>query len=360
MPTNWKLKSVKPLKSMPEPVKYLAGCMLICLLVLTSCMNGSDPGGNLAEGSDTTQLKLETLNRMIESEGSNAGLYNQRANLYLLDRKFDLALQDVNKAISLDAQKSAFYVTLSDIYLLMGQPDNSRDALTKAISKNNRDVMALQKLAKLYLIVKDYKNCYLTVKQALDIDNTLAPAYFTRAVGLLEQGDTVRAVDDLKKAVDYDQEYYEALLQLGELYAVKKDPLAELYFQNALRQWPQSREALYMLGLFYQETGKYDRALQTYQLLSRSDTAFREASYNQGYIYLVYLKDFKKAAQYFSESIKKDPEYFEAYFNRGYAYELTGDYALAYEDYQKSLKIKVNYDKAIEGLNRLDKTRNRK
>ena len=58
--------------------------------------------------------------------------------------------------------------------------------------------------------------------------------------------------------------------------------------------------------------------------------------------------------KFFDESIKKDPEYFEAYYNRGYAYELSGDYRKAYEDYQKSLKIKVNYDKAIEGLNRLD------
>ena len=109
-----------------------------------------------------------------------------------------------------------------------------------------------------------------------------------------------------------------------------------------------------MLGLQYQETGKYDKAIATYQILAKTDTAFREASYNQGYIYLVYLKDFQKAALFFTESIKKDPNYFEAYFNRGYAYELAGDRKKAYEDYQKSLKIKVNYDKAIEGLNRLD------
>jgi tetratricopeptide (TPR) repeat protein len=110
-----------------------------------------------------------------------------------------------------------------------------------------------------------------------------------------------------------------------------------------------------LLGLHYQETGQYEKAIVTYQALAKSDTAFREASFNQGYIYLVYLKDFTKAAQLFSESIKKDPGYYEAYFNRGYAYELAGDYQKALGDYQKSLKIKVNYDKAVEGLNRLDK-----
>jgi len=297
---------------------------------------------------------------MIDDDASNPELYNKRAKCYLLDHQFDKALKDVHKAISIDADKSSYYITLSDIFLLMGKPEDSKDALAKAIIKNPKDTDAFLKLAKLYLIVKDYKNCYATVKRLLEIDNGNAAAYFTRAIGLIEQGDTIHAVDDLKQAVDKNQEYYDAYIQLGELYAVKRDPMTELYFKNALKLRPVSREGLYMLGLHYQNTGKYGKAVATYQLLAKTDTSYREASYNLGYIYLVYLKDFNKAVQFFSESIKKDPGYFEAYFNRGYAYELTGDYEKASADYQKSLKIKVNYDKAIEGLNRLDKIRIKK
>lgn len=329
--------------------------LLLCLGMLSSCRTGGDASDRQKDGSDTASLRLESLNKQIEKDAGNPELYNQRARVFLLGHQFDKALTDVNKAISIDGGKSGFYITLADIYLLMGKPENSRDALTKAISKNPGDTDAFLKLAKLYLIVKDYQNCYATVKQLLTIDNGNASAHFIRAIGLLEQGDTIRAVDDLKHAVDKNQEYYEAYVQLGELYALRKDPLAELYFNNALNLRPTSREALYMLGLYYQETGKYDKAITTYQFLAKVDTAFREPSFNTGYIYLVYIKDFKKAAMYFTESVKKDPAYFEAYFNRGYAYELSGDYKSAYEDYQKSLKIHVNYDKAIEGLNRLDK-----
>lgn len=338
-------------------LKSLSGCILLCLFCLASCQNRGDRSVQSTQTSDTTRLKLETINKLIDDDASNPDLYNKRANIFLLDHQFDKALNDVNKAISISGSKSAYYITLSDIYLLMGRPDESRDALIKALDKNPGDTEAMLKLAKLYLIVKDYKTCYATIKNLLDVDNGNATAYYTRAIGLLEQGDTIHAVDDLKKAVDRNQEYYEAYVQLGELYAVKKDPAAELYFNNALKLWPQSREALYMLGMYYQETGQYDKALMTYQALSKSDTSFREAPYNQGYIYLVYIKDFKKASICFSESINRDPDYFEAYFNRGYAYELAGEYTKAREDYQKSLKIKVNYDKAIDGLNRLDAIR---
>jgi tetratricopeptide (TPR) repeat protein len=335
-------------------MRNLFFCLLLWLGALSSCNTGNDASKGEAQASDTIKLKLEVLNQQIEDDASNPDLYNKRAKFYFLDRQFDKALKDIHKAISMEPDKSSYYVTLSDIYLLMGKPEDSKDALNKAIIKNPKDADALLKLAKLYLIVKDYKNCYATVALLLAIDNANSAAFYTRAIALLEQGDTIRAVDDLKKAVDKNQEYFDAYVQLGELYAVKKDRLAELYLKNALNLRPSSREALYMLGLYYQETGNYTNALATYQVLTRADTTFREASFNQGYIYLVYLKDFGKAVQFFSESILRDPVYYEAYFNRGYAYELAGDRKKAYDDYQKSLKIKVNYDKAIEGLNRLD------
>jgi tetratricopeptide (TPR) repeat protein len=335
--------------------------LLLSLMTISACHRG---GGDKVPGSiaagDTVKARLQELTEQIADHSSDAGLYNQRARYYLLDRQMDKALNDINKAISYDANNPAYLTTLSDIYLLMGKPDGSRDALTKAVKIDPANKDALLKLAKLYLIVKDYKNCHAIVKQLLALDNSIAQAWFTRAIALLEQGDTIHAVSDLMQAVDKNQQYYEAYVQLGELFAIKKDPLAVLYFNNALNIKPHSKEALYMLGLFYQENGQYNKAIATYQSLARVDTAFREAPYNIGYICLVYLKDFPKAVAFFTESLKRDPGYCQAWFNRGYAYELSGQYQKAYDDYQQALKVEVNYEKAIEGLNRLDKLMVRK
>jgi len=332
---------------------------LLFLFVFNGCHNNPDSDRQL-QVSDTGKMPLELLNKKILLDASNPDLYHSRAIFYLSDRQFDKALADINQAIRIDSLKSVYFVTLSDIYLLMGQPQNSRDVLLRTIRINPDDADARLKLAKLYLIMKDYSHCYEMVRQVLLIDNNLASAYFTRAIGLLEQGDTNRAVADLMQAVDKNQDYYEAYLQLGDLYAIKKDPLAEAYLKNALKIRPKSIEALYMLGMYYQENSEYTKAIEVYQNLAQIDSSFREAPYNIGYIYMVYLKDFKQAISYFTESLKKDPQYHQAYFNRGYAYELSGDYKLATEDYQRSLKIKVNYDKAIEGLNRIDKLKIKK
>ncbi|MDD4604419.1 MAG: tetratricopeptide repeat protein [Bacteroidales bacterium] len=334
--------------------KNLILFLFLSLLFITGCRNENKKQA-LTGGADSTKVILENLNQQISDHPKDAELYEQRAKLYLGIHQIDNALKDVNKAISLDPGKTDFFVTLSDIYLFMGQPEKSKEALIKSIELNSKNLEAYSRLAKLYLIVKDYRNCYETVKKILNIDNNYATAYFTQALGLLEQGDTNRAVANLMQAVDKNQAYYEAYIQLGELYSLKKNPLAVGYLKNAIRLRPASREALYMLGMYYQETGSYENAIATYQNLSKSDTLFRESPYNIGYIYLVYLKDFPQAITYFTKSLNKDPGYYQAYFNRGYAYELSGNYAKATEDYQKSLKIKVNYDKAVEGLNRIDK-----
>ncbi len=333
-----------------------SGFLIILLLALSGC-GGAGGKKQAAVAGDTTRVRLENLNRQIAGDAANPQLYNLRAKYYLGDHQTDLALKDINKAITYDAKNPDYYITLSDIYLLMGQPANCRENLVKAISLDPKGQEGLLKMAKLLLIMKDYKGCYENIRQLLLIDKNNYQGYYTRALALLEQGDTNRAIADLMQAVDKNQDYFDGYVELGELYALHKDPKTVSYLKNALKVRPQNKEALYTLGMYYQESGQYISAMEVYQTLANIDTTLRTAPYNMGYICLVYLKDFQRAIGFFTEAVKRDPAYFEAFFNRGYAYELAGDCQKANDDYKRSLKIKVNYEKAINGLNRLDKLR---
>jgi len=328
----------------------------VCLLMILNlaCTRGTEKHGKLS-GEDSLRVTLAELNRQIAADEKDAGLYEQRAKLYISLKEINQALNDINKSLQIDPKKAASYITLSDIYLLMGQPQNCEESLQKAVSLDPKNINANLKLANLYLIVKDYKKVDQYVKEVLSLDKTNSTARFTRAIALLETGDTAHAVGDLMDAVKLNQSYFEAYMQLGELFAIRKDPLAAAYFNNALRVRPNSKEALYNLGMFYQESGQYEKAIAAYEVLGKADTTFRDAPYNIGYINLVYLQDFTKAVEYFSKAIARDPKYAESWYNRGLSYEQLKEYQKAYDDYQKSLKLKVNYEKAITGLNRLDK-----
>jgi tetratricopeptide (TPR) repeat protein len=336
-----------------------SGILLLAIpfLFLFSCGPREEQQLEKLTREDSLNRVLKDLNAKIERNPDDPELYYRRATWYLSNQKPDRALQDIGRAVVLDPDNPEYLITRSDIFLLLGQPGECSNSLMKVLELDPGNNRAVLKLAKLNLIQRDYRGSFERVRQALEKEPLNPEAFYIRGLALLEIGDTAKAVADLQKAVDQDQHYYEALILLGELYSMKKDPLAAGYLRNALKVRPGSREALYMLGMFYQETEQYQPAIETYAVLSLADTAFRGAPYNTGYIYLVYLRDFPRAVEYFSETLKRDPDYAEAWFNRGYAYELMQDYDRAAKDYKKALELKTNYGKAIDGLNRIDRIR---
>jgi len=295
------------------------------------------------------------ITKKIDGDDKNADLFNHRAELYIKAEKLNDALSDVNKAIALNSKLPVAYLTLSDIYLLQGKPGNALEAIQKSIAIDNKYAEAYLRLAKLYLIMKDYEKTGENINKVLNLDPNNAKAFFLRGFALEEKGDTVKAVESYQKATTLDPQYFDAYIQLGSLYTLKKSPLAAGYFNSALNIRPKSQETLYMLGMFYQENNQPDQALGIYKRMIVLDSSNKIPYYNSGYVNLVYLKKFKEGADFFSKAIKIDSKYIEAYFNRGYCYELMGDIAKAHGDYEKALKITPNYPKAVEGLNRLDK-----
>ncbi len=328
--------------------------IFLCFVLLFTRCNPSQPEQKEASLVDSVDIYLKELSQAITNNDKDPDLYNQRATLFLRDHEFDKALKDINKAISLDDKNPDYYLTLSDIQLLMGQTDNCLTALNRAAALDPNSQEARLKMAQLFLILRNYTATFRVINELVTLDDYNPRAYFLRAIAYLEKGDTAKAVGDLMKAVDQDQQFYDAYMQLGELFSLRNDPLAEGYLSNALRVKPENKQALYLLGMYYQNTEQFEKALQAYQRLYIKAPDFRNAPFNKGYIYLVYLNDFPKAIEAFTDAINIDSNYADAFFNRGYAYELNDQPDQAYNDYKTTLRLDVNNPRAIEGLNRLD------
>ncbi len=326
---------------------------LLLIFLIAACGNNSQTDPDKTQ-TDSLPPDLAAITKKINEDPKNAGLYNQRAILYLDRKEPDKAMNDINKAIALDSKNSLYLRTLSDIYFATGKIKNCQEALKKAVEINPDDAEAVLKLAELFFFMKDYKKTFEYADKALKIDNLNAKADFIKGMAYKDLGDTAKAVRNFQIAVEKDQEYFHAYMQLGLMYSVKHNFLAVDYFNNALNINPQSIEALYSLAFFYQENGEYNKAIEKYTTLLQIDTKYKYAHYNLGYIHLVYLQVYNVAAKHFTDAINCDPNYAEAYYNRGYCYELLGNIKFARDDYQQALKIKVNYQKAIEGMNRLD------
>ncbi len=336
-------------------MKILRNVLFLLPLVLFFACGPHKNADDKTSKTDSLTADLAALNKKIADDPKNAKLYNDRAVYYLNHKDLEKALNDASKAVVLDGKNSGYYLTLSDVYFAGGSITKCKEALNKAIEVNPGDKEPYLKLAELFYYLKDYKSTFENTDKALKIDNLSAKADFINGMAFKDMGDTMKAVKAFEKTVEKDQQYFHAYMQLGILYSTKNSPLAVDYFNNALNINPKSTEALYALALFYQENGEYNKAIEKYTTITQIDPKYKTAYYNMGYIHLVYLRVYDVAIKYFTEAIKSDANYAEAWYNRGYCYELLGNISFARTDYQQALKVRINYQKAIDGLNRLDK-----
>ncbi|KAF0196126.1 MAG: hypothetical protein FD166_2611 [Bacteroidetes bacterium] len=328
---------------------------LILIGSLSSC--NRHPGAtqvNKVAAGDSTVKELNRLTDAIVKNPSETEPYLSRARYYLRKEQFNEALQDVNKALNIDEKNAEVYITLSDVYLYSGKTQRALDALKKAGTLQPTLARIDVKIARLYLTMSDYKQTFNFLRSALKKDPDNAEAFFISGLANEEMGDTTKAIESYQMAVARDQKYYDALKQLGILFSIRKDKLAIDYLRNAAQLRPGQPEPLYILGMHYQENGEPDKSLSVYNEILQIDSAFKLAWYNKGYVQLVYKRDYRKATESFSRAIMLDAGYAEAWYNRGYAYELQGDKINAKKDYEEVLRISVNNEKAIQGLNRLD------
>ncbi len=327
---------------------------LIVVVLFASCGSEQKKSPDL-QNIDSESTELELINKELKADSTNPDIYNLRAKYYLKNNQLNNALADINKSIQLDEENHIYYLTLSDIYLALGQGEKCEEALQKSFRLSDEDIELLLKLGEINFILKDYKDVIKYLNLALEIDDKNPTAYLIKGYAYLEGGDTARAIDNFLISRNNDENNYDANMQLGLIYSRKKNKLAVDYFNTALQINPNSIEALYALAMFYQNTFEIDKAIKNYDKILAIDSANANALYNTGYIYLVFSEDFSRASNYFTRAIQADSTYVNAWYNRGYCKELLGNFNDARMDYQKALDLHTNYQKAIDGLNRLDK-----
>lgn len=296
-------------------------------------------------------VELKAINEKIINDANNADLYFQRAKVYQVNKIYDSAIGDMERVMKLDSSKVEYYLYFADLYFMTNKTRNSKEMFERCIKQFPQNVEAHLKLAELYYLVKKYQESINYINEALKIDKYNARAYFMKGLNFQESGDTAKAVSSMQTAVEQDADYYDAYLHLGLLYAAKKNRLAVDYYNNALKIKPNSIEAYYDRGKFFQDIGDYKNAENDYNIILKLNPNYQFAHFNLGVICL--LRDDKsaeEAVKHFDNAIKIDSQYFHAYFGRGTAYQALNQMQKALDDYRVTLQINPNFTPAVEAV----------
>lgn len=329
-------------------------------LFLWNCGNKTSQPAEVIQIHDSLSEKLNSpelkeLNAFLVKDPENASLYNKRALIYVKLKQYDEAIGDALRAVAIDSTKAEYYITMADVYFAFNKSRASKETLEATVKKFPESTEAHLKLAELFFLVRQYEPSITEINKALKIDENIAKAYYLKGCVFKEMGDTAKAVSSMATAVEQDNKYFEAFVDLGLLHAVKRNPLAFQYFENALRLKPNNELVMYAVAKLLQDLKKDPESIAQYEKILSFNKNHTQSLYNIGAIYLERKKDPSKAIEYFTKAITIDPKYTEAYFARGVCFELMGDVQNAKADYNMSLQITPNFEPSIEALNNLSK-----
>ncbi len=327
----------------------LFSIILFSFIFLTNC--NTDTKKNISNKKTT----IETITKQIEANPEKLDLYIERAKLYEKKNHLNKALVDYQQAIKLAPDSIVYYMKMADLFLKSGKIKNTLGVLEKVTKIDPKNDIAWVKTGEIYLMFRKYPEVFKYANKALEVNPYSDKAFFLKAYAYKENGDTNRAIDNFQQCLKNNPQDYEANIELGILFMALKNNLAINYFQNAIALDSTKIDAYYDLGLFYQNNDMLNKAMATYKQINKINPKFPNSYYNIGYIYLQLLNISEESIPYFEKAIEANPNYAEAYFNLGLAYEKLGDVINAEHNYKEALKLKPNYEKAIESLNRVQK-----
>ena len=342
--------------------KRLNKSLLFSFLAFLSINYSCKTDSNRENNSDTSTINkaivksdFTLLNDKIAADPRNPELLYQRAQVFLQKNNTRQAFDDIRNAVSVDSSKSEYYLLMADICFKGLLIQKSVDAFAKAIEIDPQNAEAHLKLAELFLYIKAYPKCITQVNEALKIDKNLAKGYFIKGFAYKENGDTSKALSSFQTSVEINADYFDAYIQLGNIEAARKHPIALQYYNNALRLSPKSTEALYNRGLLYQNMGELDKAIEDYNSILKIDNSDASAHFNLGYIDLAFKKNSQSAIMHFTDAIRTNNQYVEAFYNRGVCYENLGEIKSAIKDFNSAINIVPTYKLAKDKLIRLSR-----
>lgn len=295
---------------------------------------------------EDTVRAIKDCTQAISAMPEKSQLYNQRAQIYYEQGKYNLADADYNKMISLDEGDVMGYMGIGRNAKVQKQWDDAIKQFDHVIKLASNYSFGYSFRAESFIGQKKYDKAIDDVITALSIDGDNKAFHLMQT---LADSALVQTVAKLKaqKVKEPNENYWNYCL--GVVYErVDKYSNAITYYKEALSK-ESSDVIAYRLAHCYNDVGDYEKALlYCEQAISLDST---DTDY---ILYKANVEDnvgrTKEAIATMDAFLQQNPDYGYGYYRRGWFKDHSGDIDGAIEDY--TLCITMEPDYAYTYLNR--------
>lgn len=314
----------------------------------------------LYENEKNDKSEIIILSERINANPTDTDLLLLRVK-YNKDRNnLESALFDLNQCIQIDSLNNNFHFSIAEIYFELSKKVNADREfpslavfhLEKALKIDINDDKSNALLGELFLAYGRYKDAIKHFNISLNIKYNQAKTHMLMGYAFKQLEQLDKAIDCFRNALNVEPDFKEAFIQLGQIFHLRGDTDAIIYYNNALRLDSIDEITLYNKALFFQSILDWNRALEAYSDLHKVNAFHSNGHYNIGFIHME-LGLYDIAVNNFSDAIYGNSEFYEAYYSRGNCFETLGNIAQAEVDYTRAVQIKSDYSFAVEALKEL-------
>ncbi|MEY4572718.1 MAG: hypothetical protein RLZ10_1966, partial [Bacteroidota bacterium] len=302
--------------------------------------------------AELAQKDYATALKLSKDPYQSSRALNNRALIYNVQEKLDLAVEEYSKAIEIFPNYSLFYSNRADIYAKQGKLTEALQDYTKAIELDPKNAehyfyraeFNTNNLNKPYDALVDYS-------LAISLDSLETSYWWHRGMLFSEKLNNQQlAIEDFDQilkiipkdinALNWRTIFYD---RNNDVENAKAGYQKIISFGDSIKKLEYSIEdygwANINLAEIYQCEDKIDEALKLYNEGINYMPDHVEAYYWRAWFFALYLSKYDEAINDFSASIKLEPKNPHWLLNRSKIYHLKGDLKSAKSDMNNAIKI---------------------
>ena len=304
--------------------------------------------------------KIDYLSLFLSSNYISVDSLYKTINYLISINDLSAAIKYAEDIIRLEPKKSKSYLNLANIYFELSKKRNANPSfpslvkqnLEKSIELDNQNFIAYSLMGELLLASGDYQESVNFLTKSLQINYNQENTHLLLGYTFKQLKEYPKAIDCFRNSLLINPSFFEANMQLGQIYHLLKDKNAILYYDNAIKLDSKNELVLYNKALFYQDMQEWNNALSAYAELHEVNKFHSDSHYNLGFIHMeLELHDI--AANNFSDAIYSNSSFYQAYYARGICFETLGNIKQAESDYKRAIQLNPDYYYAIEALSLL-------
>lgn len=224
--------------------------------------------GAMHERLGDTDAAISEYKKAQKADSQNSVIHLDLASLYIKKNDTQKAIEELAIAAKIDPEAVEPHAILAILYSSQNKPDLAASeyeiALKNASKLQPENIGIYRTLGAVYLQQKKYKEAENVYRLIFNLSPNDSEAHFYLANIYEELKNRDAAVLELKKSLELNPDYHEALNYLGYLYVEENQNLdkAEAMIRKALEMQPDNGAYADSLGWLYFKQGKLKEALR--------------------------------------------------------------------------------------------------